>query len=261
MPWSVTPLGLYVNKTVLAEAGITEIPTDQESYLAALEALKGVGVQGEWVDGYVFTGTFEFESLIWQFGGQLYNDDVTEATFNSDAGVQALTWMTDLVADGYSPANVAQDGNIKALIAGDTAFNWNGVWQTTNTAFDDLDWAAAPVPQIGTEQAVWSSSTHWVFPANKGQNEDKTAAAAVFVKWMNDNSLGWAETGELPADNAVREDPVAARAVAQPGAVHGRARVRPLRDGLSGNRRGERADHPRAQRGAERQEDPAGGPR
>ena len=207
VPWSVTPLGLYVNKTVLAEAGITEIPTDQESYLAALEALKGVGVQGEWVDGYVFTGTFEFQSLIWQFGGDLYNEDVTEATFNSEAGVQALTWMTDLVADGYSPANVAADANIKALIAGDTAFNWNGVWQTTNEAFEGVDWAAAPVPQIGDEQAVWSSSTHWVFPANKGQNEDKTAAAAVFVKWMNDNSLGWAETGELPADNTVREDP------------------------------------------------------
>jgi multiple sugar transport system substrate-binding protein len=207
VPWSVTPLGLYVNKTVLAQAGITDIPTDQESYLAALEALKGVGVQGEWVDGYVFTGTFEFESLIWQYGGQLYNDDVTKAAFNSDAGVQALTWMTDLVKNGYSPADVAQDGNIKALLAGQTAFNWNGVWQTTNEAFADLDWAAAPVPQIGTEQAVWSSSTHWVFPANKGQSKDKTAAAAVFVKWMNDNSLGWAETGELPADNTVREDP------------------------------------------------------
>lgn len=207
IPWSVTPLGLYVNKTVLAEAGITEIPTDEASYMAALEALKGVGIQGEWVDGYVFTGTFEFESLIWQFGGELYNEDVTEATFNSDAGVQALTWMTDLVKDGYSPADVAQDGNIKALIAGETAFNWNGVWQTTNTAFDDLDWAAAPVPQIGSEQAVWSSSTHWVFPNNRGQDENKTQAAAVFVKWMNDNSLGWGETGELPAANSVREDP------------------------------------------------------
>lgn len=207
VPWSVTPLGMYVNKTVLAEAGITEIPTDEASYLAALEALKGVGVEGEWVDGYVFTGTFEFQSLIWQFGGDLYNEDVTEATFNSEAGLKALTWMTDLVENGYSPSNVAQDGNIKALIAGETAFNWNGVWQTTNTAFADLDWAAAPVPQIGDEKAVWSSSTHWVFPANKGQDENKTAAAAVFLKWMNDNSLGWAETGELPAANTVREDP------------------------------------------------------
>jgi len=207
VPWSVTPLGLYVNKTVLDKTGITEIPTDRDSYLDALEKLKAAGVKGEWVDGYVFTGTFEFQSLIWQFGGQLYNDDVTEATFNSEAGVEALTWMTDLVKDGYSPANVAQDGNIKALLAGQTAFNWNGVWQTTNSAFEGLDWAAAPVPQIGSEKAVWSSSTHWVFPANKGQDANKTAAAATFVKWMNDNSLGWAETGELPAANSVREDP------------------------------------------------------
>jgi multiple sugar transport system substrate-binding protein len=179
----------------------------RDNTTAALEALKAVGVQGEWVDGYVFTGTFEFQSLIWQWGGQLYNDDVTEATFNSDAGVQALTWMTDMVANGYSPANVAADGNIKALIGGQTAFNWNGVWQTTNAGFEGVDWAAAPVPQIGDEQAVWASSTHWVFPANKGQNTDKTAAAAVFVKWMNDNSLSWAVEGELPAANTVREDP------------------------------------------------------
>jgi len=207
VPWSVTPLGLYVNKEVMAKGGVTEIPTDKASYEAALKSLKDAGVQGEWVDGYVFTGTFEFESLLWQFGGDLYNKDVTEATFNSDAGVEALTWMKSLIDDGYSPPNVAQDGDIKALLAGDTAFNWNGVWQTTNTAFDGLDWAAAPVPQIGTEKAVWSSSTHWVFPANKGQDADKTAAAATFVKWMNDNSAGWAETGELPADNTVRNDP------------------------------------------------------
>ncbi|WP_405373673.1 MULTISPECIES: ABC transporter substrate-binding protein [unclassified Microbacterium] len=207
IPWSVTPLGLFVNKDVMAKADLTEIPADREGYLAALDALKAVDVQGEWVDGYVFTGTFEFQSLLWQFGGDLYDENVEEATFNSEAGVEALTWMTELVDKGYSPKNVAQDGNIKALLAGQTAFNWNGVWQTTNTAFGDLDWEAAAVPQIGDEKAVWSSSTHWVFPANKGQDADKTSAAATFVKWMNDNSVGWAETGELPAANTVREDP------------------------------------------------------
>ena len=209
IPWSVTPLGLYVNKSVLTAAGLdpAAIPTDKTSYLKALDALKTAGVQGEWVDGYVFTGTFEFESLIWQMGGSLYNKDVSEATFNSDAGVQALTWMTDLVKNAYSPANVAQDGNFNALVAGKTAFNWNGVWQTTNNAFSSVQWAAAPVPQIGTTKAVWSSSTHWIFLNNKGQDANKTAAAATFVKWMNDNSAGWAATGELPADNTVRNDP------------------------------------------------------
>ncbi len=207
VPWSVTPLGLYVNKDVMAKGGATEVPADKTSYEAALKSLKAAGVQGEWVDSYVFTGTFEFESLLWQFGGDLYNKDVTQATFNSDAGVQALTWMKSLIDQGNSPAGVAQDGDIKALLAGDTAFNWNGVWQTTNKAFDGLNWQAAPVPQIGTEKAVWSSSTHWVFPANKGQDANKTAAAATFVKWMNDNSAGWAETGELPGANTVRNDP------------------------------------------------------
>jgi len=64
------------------------------------------------------------------------------------------------------------------------------------------------VPQIGTQKAVWSSSTHWVFPANKGQSENKTAAGATFVKWMNDHPAGWAATGELPSANAVRDEPV-----------------------------------------------------
>ncbi|AGW42680.1 ABC transporter sugar binding protein [Leifsonia xyli subsp. cynodontis DSM 46306] len=187
------------------------LPADKASYLAALDKLKAAGVQGEWVDGYVFTSTFEFQSLLWQFGGDLFDKDVTKATFNSDAGVQALTWMTDLVKNGYSPKDVAQDGNINALIAGKTAFNWNGVWQTTNTAFDKLNWAAVPVPQIGTEKAVWSSSTHWMFMNNKGQDKNKTAAAATFVKWMNDNSADWPQTGELPAKNSVRDDPALVR--------------------------------------------------
>ncbi|MEO7060266.1 MAG: ABC transporter substrate-binding protein [Lapillicoccus sp.] len=209
IPWSVTPLGLYVNTSTLTKAGLSPsaIPTDKAGYLKMLDALKGAGIQGEWVDGYVFTGTFEFESLLWQMGGQLYNKDVSQATFNSDAGVQALTWMTDLVKNGYSPANVAQDGNINALISGKTALNWNGVWQTTNDALLKTQWTAAAVPQIGTQKAVWSSSTHWIFPANKGQDPNKTAAASTFVKWMNDHSAGWADTGELPANNTVREDP------------------------------------------------------
>jgi multiple sugar transport system substrate-binding protein len=209
IPWSVTPLGLYVNKDVLNKAGIDSnaIPTDQASYLKALQTLKSKGVQGEWVDGYVFTGTFEFESLLWQNGGELFNKGASKATYNSPAGVKALTYMTSLVANGYSPKNVAQDGDINALIAGKTAFNWNGVWQTTNSALGKTNWISAPVPQIGTQKAVWSSSTHWIFPANRGQDKNKTAAAATFVQWMNQHSAGWAATGELPAKNSVRNDP------------------------------------------------------
>lgn len=204
IPWSVTPLGLYTNLDVLKKAGITSAPTDKAGYESALQKLKAKGVQGEWVDGYVFTGLFEFESLLWQYGGQLYNSDASKATFNSDAGVKALTWMRGLVDKGYSPGKVAQDANINAVISGKTAFNWNGIWQTSNPGLQKVTWTASEVPQIGTQKAVWSSSTHWSFVNNKGQDKNKTQAAAAFVKWMNDNSLAWAEGGELPAANKVR---------------------------------------------------------
>lgn len=209
IPWSVTPLGFFINKDVLKQAGLdpANVPTDKDSYMKALAALKSAGVAGEWVDGYFFSGVMEFKSLLWQFGGAPYNADTTKATFNSEAGVKALTHMTDLIKEGYSPANVAQDGNINALVSGKTAFHWNGIWQTTNEALAKTDWTAAPVPQIGTEKAVWSSSTHWTFPNNKNQDTNKTAAAATFVKWMNDHSQDWASTGELPAQNTVRNNP------------------------------------------------------
>jgi len=207
IPWSVTPLGLYANKDVLKKAGLsTTIPATEAEYTKALDTLKSKGVQGEWVDGYVFTGTFEFESLLWQYGGDLFNKDVSKATFNSEAGQKALQWMVDHVSKGYSPAKVAQDGDINALIAGKTAFNWNGIWQTSNTALLKDEWTAAPVPQIGTQKAVWSSSTDWAFVNNKGQDKNKTQAAAAFVKWMNEHSKVWAGGGELPADNSVRND-------------------------------------------------------
>jgi multiple sugar transport system substrate-binding protein len=208
IPWSVTPLGLYANKAVLKKAGVdtTTLPATQADYSKALATLKSKGIQGEWVDGFVFTGTFEFESLLWQYGGDLFNKDVSKATFNSPAGVKALTWMVSLIKQGYSPAKVAQDGNINALISGKTAFNWNGIWQTSNTALQKDQWTAAPVPQIGTQKAVWSSSTDWAFVNNKGQDKNKTQAAAEFVKWMNEHSMVWAGGGELPAANKVRND-------------------------------------------------------
>ena len=34
-----------------------------------------------------------FLSLLWQFGGEPYAEDGSAATFDSDAGVQALSWM------------------------------------------------------------------------------------------------------------------------------------------------------------------------
>lgn len=210
LPFSVTPLGLYYNKAVLQKAGLNPEtpPRTQGDYMAAMEQLKRKGVQGSWVDPFVFTGVYQFESLLWQFGGSPYSADVTKATFNSDAGVAALTWMVDLVNKGYSPRNVGQDADLIGMQNGKAAFNWNGIWVTTQLeGIPHLAWGSAPVPMIGPKRAVWSSSTHFAIYNKRGQDPNKTQAAKVFIDWFIKHSLQWAQVGELPASNAVREDP------------------------------------------------------
>jgi multiple sugar transport system substrate-binding protein len=154
----------------------------------------------------LFTGVLQWESLLWQFGGDLYNSDVTKATFNSDAGVEALTWMVNLVKDGYSPKDVAQDAEYVAFQNGKNALHWNGIWQINAfKEIDDLDWGVAPVPQIGDEKGVWSGSHNFVIMNQQPLDDNKVQASKVFINWISQQSIEWAKAGQIPARNSVRE--------------------------------------------------------
>jgi multiple sugar transport system substrate-binding protein len=208
IPLDMHPLGLYYNKSLMEEAGLdpNKPPQTREEYEAALEELKRSGIQGSWVSPFPFTGVLQWESLLWQFGGDLYNEDVTEATFNSDAGVEALTWMVDLVKNGHSPKNVDQDAEYVAFQNGQNALHWNGIWQIN--AFkevEDLDWGAAPLPQIGTEKAAWSGSHNFVIMNQPNPDQNRLQASRVFINWISQKSIEWAKAGQVPARRSVRE--------------------------------------------------------
>ncbi|MGH3144612.1 MAG: extracellular solute-binding protein, partial [Rubrobacter sp.] len=103
IPLDMHPLGLFYNKGTLEKAGLDpdKPPQTNDEYLGALEQMKGKGIQGSWISPFLFTGGFTFQILLWQNGGDLYNQGVTKATWNSDAGVEALNWMVDLIEKGY----------------------------------------------------------------------------------------------------------------------------------------------------------------
>jgi multiple sugar transport system substrate-binding protein len=208
IPLDVHPLGFYYNKGTMEKAGLDpdEPPQTKDEYMAALEELKGAGIRGSWVSPFLFTGTLQFESLLWQFGGDLYDEDVTKATFNSDAGVEALTWMVDLVKDGYSPKDVAQDAEYVAFQNGDNAFMWNGIWNIT--AFQplaELEWDVAPLPQIGSERAAWTNAHNFVVMRQAKPDKNKLVASNVFIDWLVEHSVEWATTGHLPTAPDARE--------------------------------------------------------
>jgi len=208
IPLDMHPLGFYYNKSLMEQAGLdpNKPPQTREEYEAALEEFKKSGIQGSWVSPFPFTGVLQWESLLWQFGGDLYNEDVTQATFNSDAGVEALTWMVDLVKNGHSPKNVAQDAEFVAFQNDKNALHWNGIWQINAfKEIKDLDWGVAPVPQIGDEKGVWSGSHNFVIMNQQPLDDNKVQASKVFINWISQRSIDWAKAGQVPARNSVRE--------------------------------------------------------
>ncbi|HUQ22577.1 MAG TPA: ABC transporter substrate-binding protein [Gaiellaceae bacterium] len=204
IPLDMHPLGFYYNTQHLEKAGLSEAPMTRDEHDAALEKLKAAGFDKPFWQSSTWPGHLMFMSLLWQFGGDLYNEDATQTAWNSDAGVEALTWQRKLVDDGYSPPNVANDADYIAFKNEKNSFHWDGIWQTQDLAKTSLPWAVAPLPQIGSQKAAWAGSHNLVIMRQKTQNEDKLQASKVFLNWISEHSIDWAKGGQVPARNSVR---------------------------------------------------------
>ena len=208
IPLDVHPLGFYYNKTVMQKAGLDpeKPPTTADEYGAALDKLKSKDIQGHWATPFPFTGSQTVQSLLWQFGGELFSQDASTATWADEPGVKAMTWYTDLVKNGHSPAKIAQDADYVALQNGKNAFNWNGIWQVNALKEkQSLQWGVAALPNIGGKAAAWAGSHQFVLPTMKTQDDNKSTAARVFLNWISQKSLEWAKGGQVPARTSVRE--------------------------------------------------------
>jgi multiple sugar transport system substrate-binding protein len=205
IPLDMHPLAFYFNKAVMDEAGLDpeEPPTDRESFEAALEQLKGEGIQGNWVSPFLFTGGFMFQTLLWQFGGDLTDEEGGTATWSSDAGVEAMEYVKSLVDRGYSPDNIAQDADAIAFKSGQNAFIWNGAWAVADYgSTEGLEWGVAPLPTIGSEPAAWSNSHQFVI--TRGVDEAKLPAVSALIDFVT-ASPDWANAGMVPARKSARE--------------------------------------------------------
>lgn len=206
IPLDVHPVGFYYNRTLMEEAGLDpdSPPQDRESYDAALDAFKAAGIQGHWVSPYA-PGARIFESVARQFGAELYSPDGREATWNSPEGVAALEWMLGLIEDGHSPSDVGDPAEAIAFQNGENGFYWGGIWMiNTFGEEEDLDWDVAPLPVIGDEAAVWAGSHNLVVMERQDEDPNERQAALVFLDWILDQSIGWAEGGQVPAAEQVR---------------------------------------------------------
>ncbi len=200
VPLDVHPLVLYYNKDLVSAAGVT-IPTDRpmtrEEFDSAVDTLNKDGVAGIAV-GTLFSGETMFEMLLRQFGGQVANEDGTEATYNSEAGVQALTYIRDLKQKTSPDISGQGDPEVTQFQQGKAAMVIHGPWHIGNLS--KLPFTGyAQVPQIGDQYAVQGGSHQLALTT---EDPAKQAAAGCWIGWLSANSAQWATAGQVPA----RED-------------------------------------------------------
>ncbi len=211
IPIDTHTMNLYYNKALFEEAGLDpeSPPTDQESFEEAITAIdEGTDATGYQVVGSGPGGNFlagiQFAALFYQGGGEWTNEDFTEVTFNSEAGVQAAEYIAHLASDLGAPI-VESDAEINAFQQGANGMVMSGIWETTrySEALGE-DLGVAPIPSIFGD-GTWGGSHNLALTSAGAEDQNTKACAFYFMDWFSQNSLEWGAAGQIPARNEVRE--------------------------------------------------------
>ena len=199
IPLDVHLLGMFYNRTLFKEAGIDHPPKNRAEFL---DACRRITKEGRW--GFVFTWQrTNIYTLFRQWGGDIFNADGTVCTINSSPCVAAMQFAVDLIfKEKVTPSPAA----INAFIGfrqGKVGMVFEGIYMLPELQRQtDLDWAAAPVPQLGEQPAAWCNSHNLCIRSDLTGRE--LEAAQRFVKYLSDHSLDWAAGGQVPVRKSLR---------------------------------------------------------
>ncbi len=206
-PFSANNLGMYYNKRMFAEAGITDTPATWGEFREAVKELNRPERKGFQVP----TGSSEWtvwtwQCFLWQAGGEVLSADKKQAAFNSPAGVKALDFWKQLIADGAGLTDTDAGYKTDDFLAKRVAVTINGPWNYPLLQKQKaVDVGVFPMPGDARAATNIGGESLFLFKSN-----DKTERAAwEFMKYVMspDFQVEWAmNTGYLPVSKRATGD-------------------------------------------------------
>lgn len=206
---------LWFNTDILAKAGV-ELDADgklniqsADDFKAILDKCKAVMGDGESVISCTNNGDDPYRlwwATYFQMGGTpLVNEDGTEVTLDKEKAVKAAEFIKSLYDDGYILQGI--EDHQKLFQNGKAAFCTAGTWACG--AFEKtegLNMGVQAWPKLFENDSCWADSHTLILPVKKGRSaEDSKAAVQFLTAASNEGGLTWAESGQIPASNSVRE--------------------------------------------------------
>lgn len=187
VPASYSTVVLMYNKDLFDSAGVAypNNSWDWSDEANAARALKAKLPAGTYAD-YQPTQFWEFYKVLGQAGGSFLSADKKKALFNKQPGVNALTWLTSKVQNGWMPTK-AQMGSLDdgaMFKAGKLAMIHTGIWMFDSFKDAPFKWDIAVQPG-GTTPGNHFFANAVVVSANT-KNADASWKWARFMTSDND---------------------------------------------------------------------------
>jgi multiple sugar transport system substrate-binding protein len=132
LPYAFDPRFIVYNADAMKEAGIAEPAKTWDEFVA--DADKLAKVNGNNVERYGFglgSGdglAFFFINALYNYGGQVFNDDQSEVAFNSDAGIKAGQLIAKLAKGKANTLNANGDVLREGVLTGHVGMIFDGPW-------------------------------------------------------------------------------------------------------------------------------------
>ncbi|RYG49265.1 ABC transporter substrate-binding protein [bacterium] len=209
IPLDCHPLTLYYNKKLFREAGIANPPTNWEEFIAAGKKLTmdKRNADGKPYKQWGFNFTHlpnNVPSFLNQHNASFLTPDLSKGAMTSPEMKVAVDQMISIWKNyGIAPRPEGQDAWL-GFLTGKVAMAMEGIYMKSGLDNQkDLEYAAAPVPMFGPKRAVWAGSHMMCMPAT--EPEARRKASIVFIKYLSDHSLSWAEGGQVPVRKSILE--------------------------------------------------------
>lgn len=210
LPVGFTTTGLFYRSDWLKEAGFSEPPKTWAEFMKVAKAM----TDGKDRHGFGLVGHNSMETVmfwapfLWSNGGELLTNDLTEATFNSKEGVEALQFYVDLYKEASPKGSInnKRGDSQNLFLSGAVGMTTVGPWFPKFIANDapDIEYGIAPYPVEKT--AVNLGTADHIVMSQTSKNKE---AAWKFIEFFTneENDLKWAKhQGFIPYHKANLDD-------------------------------------------------------
>lgn len=221
-PAVVDNLSLIYNTTVFDAAGLDYPDEDwtwddfREAAAALTDPATNTYGYGYSVSGSEET-TWQFWPHLWQRGGEVLSEDGTEATFDSEAGVDALTYLRDMAVEDKSVYLDQTDTKFLDLFASDRiGMITSGPWALYTLQDVGTEYGVTVLPGTDGNHETVSGPDLWVLFDH--QDANRAHWSYEFTKWLTapEQDVRWnVAYGNLPLRSSEVDSPEFQAQVAQ----------------------------------------------